>query len=59
METTDTLDGGNIRGCRERSGSSNGQEDIFAAQADSSWNLFIERVFKSFGGKRELFIDII
>ena len=36
METTDTLDRGNIRGRRERSGSSNGQEDIFAAQAAAS-----------------------
>lgn len=28
METTDTLDRGNIRGRRERSGNSNGQEDL-------------------------------
>ncbi len=34
METTDTLDRGNIRGRRERSGSSNRQEDIFTAQAN-------------------------
>ena len=38
METTDTLDRGNIRGRRERSGNSNGQEDLFAAQAASSDN---------------------
>ena len=38
METTDTLDRGNIRGRRERSGNSNGQEDLFAAQAAASNN---------------------
>jgi len=38
METTDTLDRGNIRGRRERSGNSNGQEDLFAAQAAASDN---------------------
>lgn len=38
METTDTLDSGNIRGRRERSGNSNGQEDLFAAQAAASNN---------------------
>ena len=38
METTDTLDRGNIRGRRERSGSSNRQEDIFTAQAAASDN---------------------
>lgn len=40
METTDTLDRGNIRGRRERSGNSNGQEDLFAAQATASDNEF-------------------
>lgn len=38
METTDTLDRGNIRGRRERSGSSNRQEDIFTAQVAASDN---------------------
>lgn len=38
METTDTLDRGNIRGRRERSGNSNGQEDLFAAKAAASNN---------------------
>lgn len=38
METTDTLDRGNIRGRRERSGNSNGQEDLFVAQAAASNN---------------------
>lgn len=38
METTDTLDRGNIRGRRERSGNSNGQEDLFAAQEAASNN---------------------
>lgn len=38
METTDTLDRGNIRGRRERSGSSNRQEDIFTAQTAASDN---------------------
>lgn len=48
METNDTLDNGNIRGRRERSGSSNRQEDIFTAQAAASDNVCADDFNKAY-----------
>ena len=48
MGINDTLDNGNIRGRRERSGSSNRQEDIFTAQAAASDNVCADDFNKAY-----------
>ena len=56
METTDTLDRGNIRGRRERSGNSNGQEDLFAAQAAASNNVCADDFNKAYNQLQDILL---